>query len=278
VTTTGRENRGARWMPNIAGGRVTMTSSGYFGRNMKPIITDSDNPGGAVRLSSATWLSRLRAASGYEMGVRVLGGSWFLLLALASASKVVARAHAMTIADFSPTGWPALLSSTCLFLFYLMLFWLILHRGQPAARTAGILPSLTAFAGTYLPWTIGLSAPGTASATQDIASAVLVLIGAVSMLAVVFHLGRCFSIVPQARGLVRTGPYAVVRHPLYLVEEIALLGMLVGFFSPLTLAMFLAQGAIQVRRIFYEEALLRRTFPDFDDYARSTSRLIPHVW
>jgi protein-S-isoprenylcysteine O-methyltransferase Ste14 len=65
---------------------------------------------------------------------------------------------------------------------------------------------------------------------------------------------------------------------LYLVEEVALLGTLLQFLSPLTLILFIAHGALQIRRMFYEEDLLRRTFADFDVYARSTPRLIPYVW
>ena len=76
----------------------------------------------------------------------------------------------------------------------------------------------------------------------------------------------------------RTGPYAVVRNPLYVVEEFAVLGILLQCLSPLTFVLFLVHGALQVRRILDEEELLRRTFPDYDDYARSTSRLIPYVW
>jgi protein-S-isoprenylcysteine O-methyltransferase Ste14 len=77
---------------------------------------------------------------------------------------------------------------------------------------------------------------------------------------------------------VRTGPYAVVRHPLYLAEEVALLGTLLQFYSFATLVLLLAHGALQVCRIFYEETLLRHTFAAYEDYARSTSRLIPYVW
>lgn len=72
------------------------------------------------------------------------------------------------IASFSSAGWPALLSSLCLFLFYMTLFWLIMHRSLPVARIDGLLPSLTAFLGTYFPWTIGLFAPETASVSQGI--------------------------------------------------------------------------------------------------------------
>jgi protein-S-isoprenylcysteine O-methyltransferase Ste14 len=59
------------------------------------------------------------------------------------------------------------------------------------------------------------------------------------MVVVIFHLGRSFSVVPQARGLVRGGPYSFVRHPLYLAEEIALLGILLQFYSLATLTLFL---------------------------------------
>lgn len=240
--------------------------------------TTAANDPDAVRLPGVTWLVRLRGARGYDATVKILGSGWFLILALMGALKLFHHASAMDVTDFGPNGWPALLTSLCLFLFYLALCWLILRRPSPAARTASLLPSLTAFAGTYLPWTIVLFAPDAASPALDIASAALLLAGAVLMVVVISHLGRCFSVVPQARGLVRTGPYAVVRHPLYLAEAVALLGTLLQFYSPVTLALFLAQCALQVRRIFYEEELLRRTFPDYDDYARSTARLIPYVW
>jgi protein-S-isoprenylcysteine O-methyltransferase Ste14 len=240
--------------------------------------TASNNPAARPRAFSVVWLSRLRAARGYDVAVRVLGCSWFLLLALTVAAGAFAHAKSMSITGFSPTGWSALLSTACMFLFYLGLCWMMLHRPSPAARTDGVLPSLIAFVGTYLPWTVVLFAPTAASTGQKLASAVLLLIGTVLMVVVILHLGRSFSIVPQARSLVRSGPYAVVRNPLYFVEEVALFGILLQVYSPMTLELFLAHGVLQLRRIFYEENLLRRTFPDYDDYARSTPRLIPYVW
>jgi protein-S-isoprenylcysteine O-methyltransferase Ste14 len=224
------------------------------------------------------WRFHLCAASEYDAATRVLGGAWFLLLALAAALKAITHARAMFIADFSPTAFAAVLSSACLLLFYLVLYWAMLLRPPPVARVNGVLSSLIAFAGTYLPWTIVLFGPTEASASHNVASAAFLVVGAVSMVIVILHLGRSFSIVPQARRLVRTGPYAVVRNPLYVVEEFAVLGILLQCLSPLTFVLFLVHGALQVRRILDEEELLRRTFPDYDDYARSTSRLIPYVW
>ena len=217
-------------------------------------------------------------ASGYDIAIRVLGTTWFLLVALAAALNAVNHAQAISLTDFDPDAGLALLASACQFLFYLALCWVMLLRPSPAARTDGVLPSIIAFVGTYLPWTIVLFAPSQTSTSQNVASATLFLIGAVSMVVVICHLGRSFSIVPQVRSLVRTGPYSVIRNPLYLAEEVALVGTLLQVYSPVTFALFLAHGALQVRRIFYEENLLRRSFPDYDDYANSTSRLIPYVW
>jgi protein-S-isoprenylcysteine O-methyltransferase Ste14 len=199
-------------------------------------------------------------------------------LALTGAAKVLAVASTKSISDFGPSGWPALISSLCLLLFYLALSWLTLHRPEPAAQTTGIMPSLTAFAGTYLPWTLVLFGPRSASPAQDIAAASLLLVSAISMVAVIIYLGRCFSIVPQARHLVQTGPYALVRHPLYLVEELALLGLLIQLFSLQTLLLVMAHAALQIRRIYYEEDLLRRALSDYANYEASTRRLIPYVW
>jgi len=237
-------------------------------------------PGACPRPYSLTmaWLSRLRAAKGYELAVRALGSGWFLFLALVSGLTALTHARGLGTGDSGPAEWTALLASLCLLLFYLVLWWLMLLRPHPIGQTDGFLPSFNAFLGSYLPWTIVLFAREEVSVGQKFASALFLLFGTALMVVVIFHLGRSFSIVPQARYLVRTGPYAIVRNPLYLAEEVALLGMLLQFYSFVTLVLLLAHGALQARRIFYEERLLRRIFPDYDGYARSTSRLVPYVW
>jgi protein-S-isoprenylcysteine O-methyltransferase Ste14 len=242
------------------------------------IATVGSDQAMALGPSSPTWHFRLRAARGYDTAVRVLGVCWFFALAVAVTLRTITHVQSIRTVDFSPIGWSTLLSSICLMLFYLTLCWLVLLRPLPVARIDAVLPSIIAFAGTYFPWSIVLFGPVEASVSQQAASAVLLLIGTVSMVGVIIHLGRSFSIVPQASKLVRTGPYSFVRNPLYLAEEVALLGTLLQFYSLVTLGLFLAHGALQIRRIFYEENLLRQTFPDYDNYAKSTKRLIPHVW
>ena len=228
--------------------------------------------------SPALWLACIRTADGCDVAIRTVGSAWFLLLAVVLACKVFGLTVRINAIDFDPTVWSALLSSVCLFLFYLTLWWLMLIRPAPTARTKGVLPSLIAFTGGYLPWAIPLLAPDGTSASQSLLSALLIVIGTTLMVISIFHLGRSFSIVPQARNLVRTGPYAIVRNPLYLAEAIAIFGALLQYYSTVTLLLFLVHLVLQVRRIFYEESLLQHTFADYEGYAKSTFRLVPYVW
>ena len=207
-----------------------------------------------------------RSTYAYDFTMRLLGSLWFLLLAV-----ILTRA---TIASLDTMPWFEVASRMCLAAFYLILWFLVFTR--PPARTAatGLLPRLAAFAGTYMPWTITFATPS-ANAAPNLLSTIFVATGTVMVLITIWHLGRSFSIVPQARTLVQSGPYRLVRHPLYLAEEIALLGVVLQFLSPLTVMILVAHLSVQVPRILYEEKLLRQTFPD---YGASRWRLIPFVW
>jgi protein-S-isoprenylcysteine O-methyltransferase Ste14 len=225
-----------------------------------------------------TFVSRLRADGAYQVAVRDLGCAWFLLLAIVQAYRAFAHLRTTSIVNLTCPDWGNLLAGLCTMAIYLSFAWFILHRPRSVVRADGILPSLVAFAGTYLPWSLVLFAADLDPKGQALLPAAFLVTGSVAAVVTVFHLGRSFSIVPMAQRLVRGGPYAFVRHPLYLAEEVALLGCLLRFLSPLTLALFILHCALQVGRILFEEHLLRRVFPDYDDYARATSRLIPYVW
>jgi protein-S-isoprenylcysteine O-methyltransferase Ste14 len=92
------------------------------------------------------------------------------------------------------------------------------------------------------------------------------------------HLGRSFSLMAEARRLVTSGPYRVVRHPLYLFETVATLGVLLQFFSLYTFLLFLAYIVIQLQRMKNEEAVLERVFPEYREYRSKTARIIPRVY
>jgi protein-S-isoprenylcysteine O-methyltransferase Ste14 len=204
----------------------------------------------------------------YDRIMRVFGGMWFLLLALCVAIKIGA-----SLGD----PWPSLLSSFCLASFYMLLALLIMTRSPAKAHADGLLPRIAAFVGTYLPWTITFFGK-TDQALPNLLSTACVLIGTVMMLVTIRHLGRSFSLVPQARSVVQTGPYRWIKHPLYFSEQIAILGVVLQYLTPVTVIVFVVHIGVQVCRILYEEDLLRRNCPEYSSYEASRWRLIPCVW
>jgi protein-S-isoprenylcysteine O-methyltransferase Ste14 len=204
----------------------------------------------------------------YDRMMRMFGGMWFMLLALCVATKIAA-----SLTD----PWPSLLSNFCLASFYMLLALLIMTRSPAKAQADGLLPRIAAFVGSYLPWTITFFGQ-TDQALPNLLSTACVLIGMIMMLVTIRHLGRSFSLVPQARSVVQTGPYRWIKHPLYFAEEIAILGVVLQHMTPITVIVFVLHIGVQVCRILYEEDLLRRNCPEYSSYEASRWRLVPYVW
>lgn len=92
-----------------------------------------------------------------------------------------------------------------------------------------------------------------------------------------WHLGRSFSLLPQARTLVTTGPYRYVRHPIYLGGLLITVAEVWLRFSWITVALNIVFVVAQVVRMRYEEMVLAQTLPDYGDYRARTSALIPGI-
>ena len=84
--------------------------------------------------------------------------------------------------------------------------------------------------------------------------------------------------MPEARRLVTGGPYALVRHPLYAGEAVAVAGLAMQYAAPWSYVILGLQYAFQLWRIVNEERVLRAAFPDYAAYAARTARLIPGVY
>lgn len=211
----------------------------------------------------------LRSTYGYDFAMRLFGSTWFLLLA--------AFVGGVTIRDIGSFSWPQLLSKFSLTVFYLILWFLVISRAPAKSAARGVLPRLAAFVGTYLPWVVTFAAP-TDHAMPNLLSTILLCSGLLMTIISVSYLGKSFSIVPQARETVQSGPYRWIKHPVYLSEEIAIFGVVLQFLSPITVAILIGHIAVQVCRILYEEKLLSETFPGHKVYAASRWHIVPFVW
>ena len=88
-------------------------------------------------------------------------------------------------------------------------------------------------------------------------------------------LGRSFGIAPADRGLVASGPYRVVRHPLYLGELVFYAGVCVARPSVLHITLWAALACVQVARLRAEERSINR----YGEYAQVVPwRLAPGLW
>jgi protein-S-isoprenylcysteine O-methyltransferase Ste14 len=106
-------------------------------------------------------------------------------------------------------------------------------------------------------------------------STTLTMIGAALSFVVLRWLGKSFSIHAEARQLVTGGPYRIVRHPLYVCEGIAVIGVVLQVVSPWAVSIAIAFAMIQYRRMMNEEAILNLAFPEYRAYAARTPRIIP---
>ncbi len=148
-------------------------------------------------------------------------------------------------------------------------------RRLPLAKSPGLAPRLWALLGANSSYGILLLPKESLAAGAALSSAALVFCGALGCVAVMAWLGRGFAIFPQARQLETHGPYRLVRHPLYLCEQISLFGVCVQYRQPWSFLIVLAGLALQFPRMAYEEKILTEIFPDYADYAARTPKIIP---
>jgi protein-S-isoprenylcysteine O-methyltransferase Ste14 len=153
-----------------------------------------------------------------------------------------------------------------------------LTRLPPLRKAAGLEPRITALLGTFLLTALAMLPRNEISSITLATSCAFVVMGMLSSFIVLHWLGKAFSIMPEARRLITHGPYALVRHPLYVCEEIAVIGIFIQVVSPVALIILMAQAVFQFRRMLNEERVLKATFPEYENYARRTPRLIPMAW
>jgi protein-S-isoprenylcysteine O-methyltransferase Ste14 len=209
---------------------------------------------------------------------RWLPAAVFGALSIGGAAGVL-RAASRGPVDGSGGGWLAAgLDCAALGLmagFCGLIATLFLSRRAPQGARAGPLAVGVALAGTF-----GMNATQLqAATTQDwrvLVAGDLLVIGGVAFAAyAAISLGECFGLAAEARGFTTAGAYRVVRHPLYLGELVAAVGVLLPVLSVGTATVFGAFCLCQGMRAVLEERVLVGRFPEYAAYRRRTPALVP---
>jgi protein-S-isoprenylcysteine O-methyltransferase Ste14 len=133
--------------------------------------------------------------------------------------------------------------------------------------------ALFVFAGsTHTPWALALG----------VAGCVIAVTGSVIVRRSRVALGPAWSLLPKAgeqTGVVTSGPYRLIRHPIYLGLSVLAVGQAVAFSSGPALLLVLACVIPSfVWRAREEERLLIRIFGElYVSYRKKTKMIVPHV-
>jgi protein-S-isoprenylcysteine O-methyltransferase Ste14 len=162
---------------------------------------------------------------------------------------------------------------------HLIVLVIALTRRRPKVRDYSIASSIAvgiAYAYPYaqviyLRWSPGYVA-------WPAAGLILVTFAAVFSFASLVTIGRLFGIRPALRGLVTTGPYRFIRHPMYLSYVLADIGYNLQEWNSVTLLLVLVGWASLVYRIHAEERVLSQhaEWPAYVVLVRY--RLFPGLW
>jgi len=158
-----------------------------------------------------------------------------------------------------------------------------LVRRPLAKQSRGLKPRLAAYVGTFL--IFGFTAFSSAFHPDWIARThnpllngagfSLWMLGTGFGVYSLWYFRYAFSIVPQARVLVTSGPFRIARHPIYLSYVMQYLGLWLTRPTPAFAIALLLWFALMLLRMRYEEALLSDVFPEYQEYRLRVRAIYP---
>lgn len=206
-------------------------------------------------------------------------GAWSLIVwnGFAIAGLAIQFARAMPIAVWTFPVIASTVSRASTASFLLLQIYCLCVRVPPAAKSGGVAPRAWAFGGAYLGLVI-LILPRNDSGALHLAASLMTVAGTLGAIWALSFLGKAYAIFPQARVLATDGPYRWARHPIYLCEGIAVVGLSLGYLQPWGVILALLSFLAQFPRMRFEERVLRETFPAYAAYAAKTAMLVPGVY
>jgi protein-S-isoprenylcysteine O-methyltransferase Ste14 len=229
-------------------------------------------------------LRAIRRTKLYDLFVAAPIIAWFMFCATQALPSVVRQISLVKlVVQTDPSVLPASLILSCLshittLIFFSVLVVMFAVRQVPRRTALGFYPRCTAMAGSFLGVGIVLLPPQELSSAAYLASLLLIICGTAFAICAGLVLGRSMSLLPEARRLVTWGPYAFIRHPLYLGEIVAMIGVALQYLSTWALLLLGLLCVFQLLRMKNEERVLFQVFPEYGDYMARTARLVPGVY
>jgi protein-S-isoprenylcysteine O-methyltransferase Ste14 len=232
----------------------------------------------ASHLSTATAQGSPRDGflKNFLFGLPLMG--WYALGLISQAPQLAQECASLLHGHSDPLVAIDILSRGAVLLFAAVLIGLVAFRKPATAGAPGFMPKLIAFLGAFLGVAIVALPRAKIGWQVEVVSTTLILGGMGFAVYALLWLGRSISVLSEARNLVTGGPYGLVRHPLYLGEETALIGVAMQFWSPAAAAILLLQFGFQLMRMRNEEDVLRKAFADYATYETRVRRIVPGLY
>ena len=170
---------------------------------------------------------------------------------------------------------PVILSNFVYIIYLVIASSILLLATKPRKKYSKIGPRLISLLGSFLPYLLVFSPETVLFRVPIFIGILMMFLGIIISTIGLLSLRRSFSITPEVRGLVVSGIYSFIRHPMYLGSFIFAAGFVLLRLSIFSLLIYVMWLIIQVWRSRLEEQLLIAEYPDYEKYRQKTAAFLP---